>query len=53
MTNYFSILKNFFRVRPTLDEWISSHNPTDNSQVDQLVRNYEQFIQRNTFNDYS
>ncbi len=40
--NLMSILKEIFRTRPSLDEFIAAHNPDNVYQVEELQRRYSQ-----------
>lgn len=40
MQNLLSILKDLFKTRPSLEEFIAAHNPTDVFQVEELERRY-------------
>lgn len=47
--NLLAILKQIFKTRPTLDEFISSHNPTSPHDVERLERAYEKLITSSVF----
>lgn len=40
--NLLSILKEIFKTRPTMEEFINAHNPDNIYQVEDLQRVYEQ-----------
>ena len=49
MKTYFAILFNYFKEKPTLDEYISAHNPTDVYHVEYLIKQYDRFMYSKNF----
>ena len=47
--NFLAILKQIFRTRPSLDEFISIHNPQSTADVERLERDYERLVAHSSF----
>ena len=42
-------LKALFKSRPTLEDYIAAHNPTDVFHVEQLQRQYDRLVQNHPY----
>jgi len=49
MRHYFAILKEYFREKPSLEDYIAAHEPTDVFQVEYLERQYMRFMVSKNF----
>jgi len=49
MRNLFSILKEYFKEKPSLEDYIAAHAPTDMSQVEFLEKQYARFMNDRNF----
>jgi len=43
------ILRSYFREKPTLEDYIAAHNPTDPFQLEYLERQYARFMVSKNF----
>ena len=44
MRNVFVILKEYFKEKPSLEDYIAAHEPTDMAQVEYLEKQYDRFM---------
>lgn len=49
MRTLFSILKSYFKEKPSLEDWIMAHNPTSTAQVEYLEYQYSRFMTSKNF----
>ena len=47
--NYLNILKGLFKDKPSLEDFIAAHQPTDIYQLEQLEKEYARFMQSKNF----
>ncbi len=47
--NLLAILKQIFKTKPSLQEFIEAHNPTDVHQVEELERRYHKLNQSSSW----
>lgn len=47
--SYFTILKEYFKEKPTLEEYIAAHEPTHMLQVEFLEKQYARFMVSKNF----
>ena len=47
--NYLNILKGLFKDKPSLEDFIAAHQPTDIYQVEFLEKEYARFMQSKNF----
>lgn len=47
--SYFAVLKSLFKERPSLEDFIAAHNPTDVFQVEYLEKEYARFMHSANF----
>lgn len=46
---FFNIAKQYFREKPTLDEYIAAHEPKDIYQVEHLIKQWERITYDKNF----
>ncbi len=49
MRNLHAILKEYFREKPSLEDYIAAHNPTDQVQLEYLEKQYSRFMVSKNF----
>ena len=49
MRSLFALLKDYFRERPSLEDYIAAHNPTDPVQLEYLEKQYSRFMVSKNF----
>lgn len=49
MRALFAILKDYFKEKPTLEDYIAAHNPTSTIQVEYLEKQYARFMNSRNF----
>lgn len=49
MRNLTAILKEYFREKPSFEDYIAAHNPTDTVQLEYLERQYARFMVSKNF----
>lgn len=49
MRGLFSIMRSWFKEKPSLDDWIAAHNPTTTAQVELLEYQYSRFMNSKNF----
>jgi hypothetical protein len=47
--NYLNILKGLFKDKPSLEDFIAAHEPTDIFQVEFLEKEYARFMESKNF----
>ena len=47
--NYLNILKGLFKDKPSLEDFIAAHQPTDTYQLEYLEKEYARFMQSKNF----
>jgi len=47
--NYLNVIRSLFKARPTLEEFIAAHNPTDPVTLEHLIRQYERLVDTSAF----
>jgi len=47
--NYLNILKGLFKDKPSLEDFIAAHEPTDIYQVEHLEREYARIMHNQNF----
>lgn len=49
MRSLFAIMREWFKEKPSLEDWIAAHNPTSTSQVELLEKQYARFTYSKNF----
>lgn len=44
-----AILKQYFRERPSFEDYVAAHNPTSHAQLEYLEREYARFLVSKNF----
>ena len=47
--NYLEIVRALFKSRPSLEEFIEAHNPTDSITVERLTEQYNHLVATSAF----
>lgn len=47
--NYLEIVRALFKSRPSLEEFIDAHNPTDTITVERLTQQYHHLVATSAF----
>ena len=49
MRTIFAMLRHYFSEKPSLDDYITAHNPTSTTEVEYLEKQYYRFLESKNF----